>query len=90
MKAVLPDRRFSDPRWMFERKLDGIRCVAIRSGSAVKLLSRNDLSLNARYPELAEALAAESCGRIRAKNASPPETPPTRETLSRASPLAAP
>lgn len=64
MKAVLTDRRFSDPRWMFERKLDGIRCVAIRSGSAVKLLSRNDLSLNARYPELSEALAAESCGRF--------------------------
>ncbi len=64
MKAVLTDRRFSDSGWIFERKLDGIRCVAIRSGGAVKLLSRNDLSLNARYPELAEALAAEPCERF--------------------------
>jgi len=61
MKAVLTPERFSDPAWMFERKLDGIRCVAIRSGSEVQLLSRNDLSLNERYPELVQALAAECC-----------------------------
>ena len=30
MKAVLTDARFSDPDWIFERKLDGIRCIAIR------------------------------------------------------------
>jgi bifunctional non-homologous end joining protein LigD len=29
MKAVLTERRFSDPDWIFERKLDGMRCVAI-------------------------------------------------------------
>ena len=34
MKAVLTDARFSDPDWIFERKLDGIRCIAIRSGQA--------------------------------------------------------
>jgi DNA ligase D-like protein (predicted ligase) len=60
MKAVLTDERFSDPAWIFERKLDGIRCIAIRSGKRVRMLSRNDLSLNARYPEVAEALEAES------------------------------
>jgi bifunctional non-homologous end joining protein LigD len=64
MKAVLTDERFSDPDWIFERKLDGIRCVAIRSGSDVRLLSRNDLSLNGRYPEIAAALAAERCERF--------------------------
>ena len=32
MKAVLTDERFSDPDWIFERKLDGIRCIAIRDG----------------------------------------------------------
>jgi bifunctional non-homologous end joining protein LigD len=61
MKAVLTNERFSDPEWIFERKLDGIRCIAIRAGGEVQLLSRNDLSLNERYPELAEALAAETC-----------------------------
>jgi ATP-dependent DNA ligase len=64
MKAVLTDARFSDPDWIFERKLDGIRCIAIRSGKRVRLLSRNDLSLNARYPELATALEAEACDRF--------------------------
>jgi bifunctional non-homologous end joining protein LigD len=58
MKALLTDDRFSDPNWIYERKLDGIRCIAVRSGEQLRMLSRNDLSLNARYPELADALAA--------------------------------
>ena len=64
MKAVLTDRRFSDPSWIFERKLDGIRCIAIRDGSNVRLLSRNDLPLDDRYPEIAEALAGNRCERF--------------------------
>ena len=61
MKAVLTEDHFSDPNWIYERKLDGIRCIAIRSGRDVKLLSRNDLQENARYPEIVEALTNESC-----------------------------
>ena len=61
MKAVLTDERFSDPNWIYERKLDGIRCISIRDGNRVTLLSRNDLKQNDRYPELAEALANERC-----------------------------
>jgi bifunctional non-homologous end joining protein LigD len=64
MKAVLTDDRFSDPEWMFERKLDGIRCIAVRDGGDVRLLSRNDLSMNARYPEVAEALGAQAAQRF--------------------------
>jgi bifunctional non-homologous end joining protein LigD len=56
MKAVLTDERFSDPGWIFERKLDGIRCLAFKDGGAVRLRSRNDLSLNGRFPEIAAAL----------------------------------
>jgi len=63
MKAVLTDRRFSDPSWIFERKLDGVRCIAIRDGSSVRLLSRNDLPITDRYPEIADALAANRCER---------------------------
>jgi DNA ligase D-like protein (predicted ligase) len=59
MKAVLTDARFDDPDWIFERKLDGIRCIAIRDGGELRMLSRNDLSLNARYPEVADALEQE-------------------------------
>jgi bifunctional non-homologous end joining protein LigD len=61
MKAVLTDDRFDDPNWIYERKLDGIRCIAVRDGQKLQLLSRNDLSENARYPELVDALAAEAC-----------------------------
>jgi bifunctional non-homologous end joining protein LigD len=64
MKAVLTDKRFSDPDWIYERKLDGIRCIAIRDGGPVRLLSRNDLPMNGRYPEIAEALEAEPCPRF--------------------------
>jgi DNA ligase D-like protein (predicted ligase) len=64
MRAVLTQERFSDPNWIFERKLDGIRCVAIRDGGPVKLLSRNDLSLNGRYPGVAAALDAQTSTRF--------------------------
>jgi bifunctional non-homologous end joining protein LigD len=64
MKAVLTQERFSDPEWIFERKLDGIRCIAIRDGGTVKLLSRNDLSLNGRYPGVVADLEQEACTRF--------------------------
>jgi DNA ligase D-like protein (predicted ligase) len=60
MKAVLTDERFTDPDWVFERKLDGIRCIAIKAERRVQLLSRNHLSLNARFPEIVEALERDS------------------------------
>jgi bifunctional non-homologous end joining protein LigD len=59
MKAVLWDEPFSDPDWIFERKLDGVRCLAHRDGAGVRLVSRTDRSMNGDYPELVEALQAE-------------------------------
>src|SRR5580658_39763 len=56
MKAVLTTDRFSDSGWIFERKLDGIRCIASRDDRGVRLASRNDLSFNERFPEIAQAL----------------------------------
>jgi bifunctional non-homologous end joining protein LigD len=62
MKAVLTDAPFSDPDWVFERKLDGIRCLAHREGGgAPHLVSRTDRDMTGQFPELAEALAAEPC-----------------------------
>ena len=54
MAATLTDERFDDPDWIFERKLDGIRCLA----SGDRLVSRNGLSLNARFPTIAAATAS--------------------------------
>jgi bifunctional non-homologous end joining protein LigD len=59
MKAVLTEERFSDPGWIFERKLDGIRCLAFKDRHGVELRSRNDLSLNRRFPEIARGLAED-------------------------------
>jgi len=56
MKAVLSDEPFSDPDWIFERKLDGIRCIAIRDADGVRLMSRTARLMNGQFPELAEAL----------------------------------
>ena len=58
MAATLTDERFDDPGWIFERKLDGIRCLAT-CGDRVELRSRNDLALNDRFPTVAAALAAQ-------------------------------
>ncbi len=60
MKAVLTDERFSDPDWIYERKLDGIRCVAIKAHARVRLLSRNDLSLDGRFPEVVDGLERDA------------------------------
>jgi bifunctional non-homologous end joining protein LigD len=57
MLATLTDRRFSDPGWLFERKLDGERCLAFRDGVGVRLLSRTRQRLEGTYPEVADALA---------------------------------
>ncbi|HEX2436676.1 MAG TPA: ATP-dependent DNA ligase, partial [Methylomirabilota bacterium] len=62
MKAVLWDEPFSDPDWIYERKLDGVRCLAHRDGGgAVRLFSRTDRSMDGDYPELVEALTGERC-----------------------------
>jgi bifunctional non-homologous end joining protein LigD len=59
MKAKLHDRPFSDPAWVFERKLDGIRAIVERVGGTVTLTSRTDRDMTGAYPELVEALEAE-------------------------------
>ena len=59
MKAVLSDEPFSDPAWVFERKLDGERCGALRRSGVVHLLSRTGRHLDQTYPELVDALSLD-------------------------------
>lgn len=57
MLATLTDRRFDDPGWIFERKLDGVRAIVTRDGAEITLWSRNRNRVNNSYPEIAEALS---------------------------------
>jgi bifunctional non-homologous end joining protein LigD len=59
--ATLTAERFSDPDWLYERKFDGERCLAYRSGDQVRLMTRNQKVVNNTYPELASQLQAQDC-----------------------------
>lgn len=56
MAATLTQERFAGPDWLFEQKLDGIRLLAYKRGSDVRLYSRNRLPQH--LPHLASAIAA--------------------------------
>jgi ATP-dependent DNA ligase len=60
MLATLTTSYFSDAGWLFERKLDGVRTLAVRAGHGTRLYSRNHKPMNAPYPEIAEALGAQA------------------------------
>jgi DNA ligase D-like protein (predicted ligase) len=64
MLATLTHERFSDPDWIYERKLDGERCLVFRDGDELRILSRNRQRLNDTYPELAQALERERVQRF--------------------------
>jgi len=57
--ATLTKERFSDPAWIYERKLDGERCLAFRDGDQARLMTRNQKDDTSTYPEVTAALAAQ-------------------------------
>src|SRR6056297_556332 len=59
MLATLTKKRFSDPDWIYERKLDGERCLVFKKGKNVRLMSRNKKQLNETYPELVDAVSEQ-------------------------------
>ena len=59
--ATLTKERFSRPNWIFERKLDGMRIIASRSGSTVRLRSRSGADANGSFPEIVKALHGIDC-----------------------------
>jgi len=58
MLLLRTERLPEGPGWLYELKLDGYRAQAIKTGSKVKLRSRNDKDFSSRYPSLVEALAS--------------------------------
>jgi bifunctional non-homologous end joining protein LigD len=60
MLATLTDEPFSRRGWLFEPKLDGVRCWALRNSGDVQLVSRNEKRLNEKYPELVKAFHSQA------------------------------
>ncbi|MCM0080761.1 DNA ligase D [Geomonas sp. Red32] len=58
MLAGTSEEPFDDPDWVFEIKLDGYRSVAEIENGNVRLYSRNKISFNQRFPQVAASLAA--------------------------------
>ena len=58
MLAERIDAPFSSPDWLFEVKYDGYRMIGAREDGQGLLLTRNSRPAEARFPELARALAA--------------------------------
>lgn len=44
--------------FLFEPKIDGVRCVAVIENGAVKLFSRKGIDITEKYPEIVAALSA--------------------------------
>ena len=61
-------RRMEEPPpngdWIYELKFDGIRAIAVKDGSKVNLISRNQNELRTRFPEIVDAvkkLSTQEC-----------------------------
>lgn len=58
MLATLVERPFSDPKWLFETKWDGVRAVCFIKNGKARFFSRNQLEMTGQYPELRDIAAS--------------------------------
>jgi bifunctional non-homologous end joining protein LigD len=58
--ATLSHERFWERGWVYERKLDGQRCLAVRTGRGTRLYSRSGRDVTVAFPEIAEALEQQA------------------------------
>lgn len=64
MLAVLSELPHDPNNWAFEYKWDGVRAIAYNDRAGLKILSRNQLDITRRYPELdglRKALGKHDC-----------------------------
>jgi bifunctional non-homologous end joining protein LigD len=59
--ATLTRERFSSDDWVYERKLDGVRCLAYGEDGRIRLRSRTGGDQGPAFPEVVEALEAQQC-----------------------------
>lgn len=64
MLATLSHSSFSDANWLYEPKLDGVRCLAMRDGDRVDLYTRNRKHRNVTYPELIDLFSSQEADRF--------------------------
>jgi len=61
MLATLTHEYFDDPDWIYERKLDGERCLIYCDNQEdIRLMSRNKKKLNKRYPDIVDAFKKQA------------------------------
>jgi bifunctional non-homologous end joining protein LigD len=60
MLAEQGDGPFTDPRWLYEPKLDGYRILAFIEGTGVRLCSRRGLDLTAQFPNVVAELSQQA------------------------------
>lgn len=58
MEALSVSKMPTGPRWQYEPKWDGFRCLVFKDGTAVELRSKAGRPLGRYFPELVEAVAA--------------------------------
>ncbi len=56
MKAKLVDKPPTHGDWLYELKFDGFRAIAVNNDKNISLFSRNENKLNARFPEIVDAI----------------------------------
>ncbi len=56
MLATLTENYFDEPNWIYERKLDGVRCLVSIKDGEITLFSRNEHEISHSYYELPETL----------------------------------
>jgi bifunctional non-homologous end joining protein LigD len=59
MKSKLVER-LPEGEWIYEIKLDGIRAIALKQGSRVRLISRNEKDLGSDFPEVMDGIESLS------------------------------
>ena len=64
MLATPASTPFSDPDWVFEPKLDGVRTIALLRDGNLRLLSRRGLDVAQQYPALAGELPQQPAGEL--------------------------